>query len=170
MYTYLNVLFVTTSCTEDSIPFGSITLQDVIDKAEMMVRPSVRNLLVATDDFAWLEEQIDVVKKSSPDWNIYSLPPPSPNDRNNDNDNNTTIDRKLYGNPKNYHYIRSGGATASGVYFHASLQLVSQCQGLVANFGSGIASMMYYRMCYSHAGTTGVCPPVYDLGKKPYLN
>ena len=82
----------------------------------MMAKPTIRNLLIATDDYAWLEEQKEIVKKSSPDWNIYSLPPPHRNNK-----------RNLYGNPKDYHYIRSGAATESGVYFHASMMLASQC-------------------------------------------
>jgi hypothetical protein len=74
--------------------------------------------------------------------------------------------RELYGLSKDYHYMRSTGGTESGVYFHASIEIATQCQGLVAHFGSGIPAMMYRAMCFGHAGTTGVCPPTYDVGKR----
>ena len=39
---------------------------------------------------------------------------------------NNYVDRKLYGNAKNYHFVRSEAGTDSGAYFHASIELAQQ--------------------------------------------
>ena len=38
----------------------------------MLVGPDVKNLVVASDDPAWVEAQIAKMKVLSPEWNIYT--------------------------------------------------------------------------------------------------
>eukprot|EP00597_Dinobryon_sp_UTEXLB2267_P001425 CAMPEP_0170066564 /NCGR_PEP_ID=MMETSP0019_2-20121128/6216_1 /TAXON_ID=98059 /ORGANISM="Dinobryon sp., Strain UTEXLB2267" /LENGTH=570 /DNA_ID=CAMNT_0010273689 /DNA_START=425 /DNA_END=2137 /DNA_ORIENTATION=+ len=145
-------------CGPGDVPFESITLLKVIEKAELMVPPHVRSLVLASDDVEWLDEQIQIAKTVAPHWKIFVLPDPTKTSE--------SSARRLYGTAKSYQYVRSEAGTDSGVYFHASIELAQQCQALVAHFGSGIPLMMYRAMCFYHAGIYGVCPPVYHLGKR----
>jgi len=140
-------------CGAGNVPFGAVTVLDVLHRAEMLAPPSVRNLVLLSDDWEWVDEQVLIARQQRPEWTLHVLPAPA------------KPARRLFGTPKDYHFVRSQAGTESGLHFHASIRLAQQCQGLVAHFGSGIATMIFRSMCFSHAGIYGVCPPVYDLGK-----
>lgn len=63
-------------CGDTGVPFTSYTVLEIIDKAEQLVGPTVRNLVVSTDDPIWLEEQKEEVRIARPEWTILSLAPP----------------------------------------------------------------------------------------------
>ena len=39
------------------------------------------------------------------------------------------------------------------------MEMASKCGGLVAHFGSGIATLLLRFMCFEH---NGVCPPIFN--------
>ena len=86
-----------------SVPYGLVTLQHVIDSAETLVEPSVRNLFVTTDDEAWLDAERVKLTKTHPEWHVYSLKTP----------NHTHIDHKKEHAPNenDYEYMRYGAGT-----------------------------------------------------------
>ena len=70
-------------CGENGgLMFSSVNLSHVIEKATMLVGPDVKNLVVASDDPAWVEAQIAKMKILSPEWNIYTLAPPRKRETN----------------------------------------------------------------------------------------
>jgi hypothetical protein len=60
------------------IAFGAINLTHVVEKIPTLVGPTVKNLIVLSDDSLWVESQIQIMKKRDPRWNIYTLLPPKP--------------------------------------------------------------------------------------------
>jgi hypothetical protein len=151
-----------------SVPFGIVSLTSIINKAKLLVSSKVKTLFVATDDPLWFENEkqhlMKAIEEGNPEfapykgWNLYTLPPPVPL---------TNIEAKL-NDPEAYdNYIqevRSTAGTKSGVYFFSTFKLLSQCEGFVGHFGSGVSWMLYRSMCYKHGNRyMGVCPPGYDV-------
>ena len=66
--------------------------------------------------------------------------------------------------------IRSDGATESGSYLFASMELASQCQAFIGHFSSGSSLMQYWNMCFNHNGKKGLCPPTYDFNSGLWLD
>ena len=145
-------------------PFASVTLPEIIARAAELVagnssssrsvKRSVRNIFVMTDDYEWLRNQSIVAAARHPSWRVYALPPPR---------------RQLFGQSRDYHYVRSSAGTASGALLHASIQLATSCQAFVGHFGSSIAHHIYRSMCFRHgphrAPIFGACPPALDVGR-----
>lgn len=50
---------------EDGVPFGAVTLESIINKAEKLVPPTVRTLFVFTDDEHWFNEKRKAMKSST---------------------------------------------------------------------------------------------------------
>jgi hypothetical protein len=140
-------------------PFGSVTLEAVIDKVRLLVNPIIYNLLVFTDDPIWLDDEANMLKVKNPQWNIFSLKSPvlpSDIDKSTIYDSLETYERAI-------EYFRFRGHSESGVYFHASLRLAQQCSAFVGHTASGVSSLFFSSMCLHHAGRYGFCPPMYDF-------
>ena len=63
--------------------------------------------------------------------------------------------------------ITNRNSIHSHMFMGASIELVRQCEAFVGHFGSETTHMYFNAMCLTHAGTTGLCPPVADLN---YIN
>ena len=158
-------------------PFAAITLRHVLDKVPMLVGSGIRNVFVASDDSSWVEQQIREVRATDPSWNVFTLSAPkskssnsssnsnSGGDKDKSKDKGKTVDPYLGDQEPydGYFYMRSHGGTASGSYLMASMELVTQCEGFIGHMGCGGTMLHYQYMCIQHAGTRGVCPPIYDL-------
>lgn len=142
-----------------TVPFGSVTLQNVVDKVQLLVNPIIYDLLVFTDDPIWLEEEIQSLSKRAPQWRIHALKSPTLPSEYTSEYIHATVQNYI----KAIDYVRSGGATASGIYLQSSLRLAQQCSAFISHFGSGVASLFYAAMCIQHGNKYGVCPPQYDL-------
>ena len=90
-------------------PFGGVTLQEYLDRAFAL--HSTRNVFIMTDDAEWLLRERRKVDAS---FKIYSISSHGANHRLHTHQN----------------------ATRNGVEYHASLQMVQQCQALVGHWGS----------------------------------
>jgi len=127
------------------------------------VGPHIRHMVVATDDPAWLSREIATVRAGgqAPGWSFHFVQAPL---SDNPSDNPSP--------ELSYLHQRTGGV-AAGAFFFAQMQALSQCEGLVAHFGSGVAYEVYAMMCFQHgalgpsAGAEavyGVCPSIFDWG------
>lgn len=145
------------------VAFSAINLSHVVDKVPVLVGPSVKNVVVASDDPDWVHSQIALMKEEAPGWNFYTLPHPQlPEDMK-------QVDEKTKQRME-YQYLRSEGGTESGAFLFASIELATHCSGFVGHMKSGMAAMFYHSMCSSHAGLIGVCPPFYDFRDGLWLN
>eukprot|EP00601_Ochromonadales_sp_CCMP2298_P024992 CAMPEP_0173288174 /NCGR_PEP_ID=MMETSP1143-20121109/10257_1 /TAXON_ID=483371 /ORGANISM="non described non described, Strain CCMP2298" /LENGTH=178 /DNA_ID=CAMNT_0014226883 /DNA_START=551 /DNA_END=1090 /DNA_ORIENTATION=- len=137
------------------------TPRRVVEKAEGLVGPHIRHMVVATDDPAWLSREIATVRAGgqAPGWSFHFVQAPL---SDNPSDNPSP--------ELSYLHQRTGGV-AAGAFFFAQMQALSQCEGLVAHFGSGVAYEVYAMMCFQHgalgpsAGAEavyGVCPSIFD--------
>mmetsp|Transcript_3099 Transcript_3099/g.4821 ORF Transcript_3099/g.4821 Transcript_3099/m.4821 type:complete len:214 (+) Transcript_3099:36-677(+) len=164
-------------CTPQGTPFAAIGVLDIVQKAELLVGPSVRHLVIATDDPRWLQGEVEAIQAagSAPGWYFHYVKAPSmyPQEQQKQQQQRRRRRRRRLSTAQEdeYHFIRSEAGTDSGVYLQAQLQLAMQCEGLIAHFGSGIAYLLYQLMCFQHGAlgpTTGrdavfgVCPPMYD--------
>lgn len=128
-----------------NVPFASVTLAHVVDSAAKLVEPSVRTLIVTTDDEEWLDQQRGELRKTRPEWNIYNLKAP----------------HRVEGD--NYMYMRYGAGTASGILLHGSIELSRQCEAFVGHFGCGGTMIVYKSLCAQHNHKEHICPPAFDL-------
>lgn len=142
-------------CNEDAgcgsgVPFSAVELHHVVSKVPLLVGPSIKNLLVFTDDMGWLQEELKNFREKNmyTDWNFYYLDVPDPS---------LTSDALHKG------FVRYGKATESGVYLHASLTLAKQCRAFIGHFGSATSVLFYTNMCHLHRHVEGHCPPAYNL-------
>jgi hypothetical protein len=152
------------------VPFGLVSLDGVVKKAELLVnrnstntedigKKKKYNLLIASDDPFWLEEQKELYDNAhlDSDWNIVTIFPSS----------EFNFTRTTFENQEKYlnaiRFIRYLGKTKSGVLFHSTIQLFQECDGFLGHFGSGVAWMLYRAMCHRNNLGKGICPPVYDL-------
>jgi hypothetical protein len=161
-----------------NIPFGSFALTPLISKAETLINKKQEkdqsssdsalekeqkkkyNLLIASDDPFWLEEQKELYDNAHPDseWNIVTIFPSSEFNftRRSSFKNNDEYQKAIWD-------LRNLRGTKSGIFYHATLQLFQECDGLVGHFGSGVAWMLYRSMCYRNNFGMAICPPGYDL-------
>jgi hypothetical protein len=152
------------------VPFGMVSLDGVVKNAELLVNKNSTNaeengkkkkynLVIASDDPFWLEEQKELYDKAHPDseWNIVTIFPSS----------EFNFTRTTFENQEKYlnaiRFLRYLGKTKSGVLFHSTIQLFQECDGFLGHFGSGVAWMLFRAMCHRNNLGKGICPPVYDL-------
>lgn len=143
------------------VPFVSVTLRHVVESAAKLVDSTVRSLVVTTDDEAWLEQQRAVLRKTHPEWKIYSLKTP----------NHTHLPRNkvpkpevaLTKNDPEYMFMRYGAGTQSGVLLHGSIELSRQCEAFVGHFGCGGTMLVYKALCAQSNHREHVCPPAFDV-------
>jgi len=139
-----------------NVPFASVTLQHVVDSAATLVEPSVRTLIVTTDDEEWLDQQRQELKATRPEWRVYNLKAPT---------HSATASAK--GSGESYDYMRYGAGTASGVLLHGSIELSRQCEAFVKHFGCGGTMLVYKSLCAKHNHREYVCPPSFDVRTIP---
>eukprot|EP01034_Spumella_vulgaris_P030778 gene30778-38042_t len=144
----------------ESVPFGAVTLKRIVQQAEYLVSPEVRNMFVFTDDEAWLNVERRNLQHTHPQWRVFSLAPPQ---RSSVQNTTHWDDWDTY---SGYHHMRARGGTSSGVFFHASLDLTQQCEAFIGHFQSEIPVLFYSAMCYQHGtgnrSVQGVCPPMFN--------
>ena len=63
-------------CGSKSIPFSAVNLSLVASKVAALMGPAVFNIYIASDDYVWVTEQIEIMKGESPQWNFFIIPPP----------------------------------------------------------------------------------------------
>ena len=71
MYEYVR----DTGCGDKAIPFSAVNLSHVASKVAGLVGPDVRNVYLASDDYVWVTQQIEIMKGLSPEWNFFIMPP-----------------------------------------------------------------------------------------------
>ena len=143
-----------------TVPFVSITLTHVIDKAAVLVDSAVRTLVVTTDDEKWLDEQREELKRTRPEWRVLNLK--SPHTVSRPHSDVPAPLSSLRGDDK-YKYMRYGAGTASGVLLHGSIEASRQCEAFVGHFGCGGTMLVYKSLCAQHNHREHVCPPSFDL-------
>lgn len=129
----------------NSVPLSLITLEGVLNIAELVADPEVRNLFVMTDDEYWFDQQSAIVRSTHPEWKIFNLPFPGEH------------------NPASRGHMTHREGRIGGILLLAQTYLASQCEGFIAHYGSGIAWMLLKAFCLQHRGMEGVCPSSYDL-------
>jgi hypothetical protein len=127
----------------------------VIDSAAKVADPSVRTLIVTTDDEEWLDGQREEVRKTRPEWRVLNLKAPH-------------IASAATGADQ-YDFMRHSAGTASGVLLHGSIELSRQCEAFVGHFGCGGTMLVYKSMCAQHNHREYVCPPSFDVRIIPEL-
>ena len=102
----------------------------VCGQVPLLVGPGVRTIFVASDDSQWVEQQIKLVERTDPLWNIVTLAAPKPpkhveNGRNGGSESQSSSRDPVFGLGEEpyagYFYMRSQGGTASGTYLMASM-------------------------------------------------
>jgi hypothetical protein len=165
-----------------SVPFSLVTLQHVVDSAAKLVDPSVRTIIVTTDDEAWLDKQREELRATRPEWKVLNLRAPhhhhaaavaSATGSNAGGSNAGGSDGSGGGSageaekPESeldaYEYMRSGAGTESGVLLHGSIELSRQCEAFVGHFGCGGTMLVYKSLCARHNHHEYVCPPSFDV-------
>lgn len=142
-----------------TVPFASVTLEHVVASAAKLVEPSVRTLIVTTDDEEWLDQQRQDLRASHPEWRVLNLKAPT----------HSTGAAPAKGSGESYDYMRFGAGTASGVLLHGSIELSRQCEAFVGHFGCGGTMLVYKSMCARHNHREYVCPPSFDVRTIPEL-
>jgi hypothetical protein len=137
------------------VPYASVTLHHILESAAKIVDPSVRTIVVSTDDEEWLEEEKIKVKETHADWKIVNVAAPKLGSSNKN---------------ANYDFMRFGAGTSSGVLLYGSIELSRQCEGFVGHFGCGGTMMFYKAMCARHSQWDNVCPPSFDVRSIEELN
>jgi hypothetical protein len=171
------------------VPFGTVSLPQLVEKAKSLLsnkqfidekKNKKKNkkftLLVASDDPLWLEEQKELFDQqqkkeksenesdnSTSDWEVATVFPSKQFNLSSLFPKNSPSIRSEKDYQKYIWHIRTDAGTTSGVYFHAMIELVQQCDGFIGHFGSGIGWMLYRSMCYRNNLGMALCPPVYDL-------
>lgn len=128
----------------DDVPVGAVTLDSVVQEAELLIGPSIRNMIVFSEELDWLEHQILINAKLHPEWRFFTMDSPG---------HETKFASRSIG-------------TAAGVFFHATIDMVQECDALLGHFTSGVPMTFAGAMCHHHAGMEGICPPVYNLKQK----
>lgn len=60
-----------------SVPFAFVSLLNVTEVAHTLVDPDeVSHLVVSTDDEGWLQEQVALLQRHAPQWQVHYLPAP----------------------------------------------------------------------------------------------
>ena len=102
----------------------------VCGQVPLLVGPGVRTIFVASDDSQWVEQQIKLVERTDPLWNIVTLAAPKPpkhleNGRNGGSEPQSSSRDPVFDLGEEpyagYYYMRSQGGTASGTYLMASM-------------------------------------------------
>lgn len=133
-----------------SIPFEFIGLVNVTRAARILVPDNVRNLVVMTDDEAWLQEQKTLLKQQDSEWNVYDMRAPWLEDGD-------------YSKAEEKFKKQGRSGLMAGVHLFSSMALLQQCQAFIGHFDSGVPWMLYAAMCHQHGGTQGICPAMMDL-------
>lgn len=179
-----------------TVPFAFISLLNVTEVAPLLVHnpTEVQHLVVSTDDEGWLQEQIALLQRWAPQWQVHFLPAPWLSHFNvtdlqslHSSDFSDTLGSHAhYGGAKNHsrahqlhHHALSVNKTEAeakfkafgrsgltgGIHFFASMAMLQQCEAFIGHFDSGVAWLMYAAMCHRHHGRVGMCPPMFDLRK-----
>eukprot|EP01036_Dinobryon_divergens_P033568 gene33568-43382_t len=140
---------------------SAVNLSHVASKVAGLVGPDVRNVFVASDDYVWVTQQIQIMKKLSPEWNFFIMPPPMIDPA----EKPTAFEDE---EKRLYHLMRSRGpGLSSGAYLFASLEVARRCDGFIGHMGSGTTAMFYQYMCVQHGSLSPqhkyICPPSYDM-------
>lgn len=135
-----------------NVPFASVSLTHIVDSAAKLVDPTVRSIIVTTDDEEWLDQQRKVLRSTRPDWQVFNLRAPT----------HSSVGAAK-GSDDSYAYMRYGAGTASGVLLHGSIELSRQCEAFVGHFGCGGTMLVYKSMCTQHNHREYVCPPAFDV-------
>jgi hypothetical protein len=117
----------------------------------MLVPPEVRTLILASDDEAWMLSEIEAMRQARPEWKVYFLEAPKPENH----------DKKS--SEEKYYYMRSKGGTASGTFWWECIELARQCEGFVGHFGSGATMFFHNQLCQQHLDFENVCPVTLDV-------
>lgn len=133
-----------------SIPFEFIGLVNVTRAARTLVADNVRNLVVMTDDEAWLQEQKALLKEQDSEWDVYEMRAPWLEDGD-------------FSKAEEKFKKQGRSGLLAGVHLLSSIALLQQCQAVVGHFDSGVPWMLYAAMCFQHGGTQGICPAMMDL-------
>ena len=97
------------------------------EKVPLLVGPGIRTIFVASDDSPWVEQQIKLVERTDPRWNIVTLPKPTKQQKHsskNASESHSSSSDPHLGDTEpyaGYFYMRSQGGTASGIYLMASM-------------------------------------------------
>jgi hypothetical protein len=163
-------------CGSTELTFGQVAFLDVVKKAEFLLNFTGNstmhtnklnsdgerkkyNLVVASDDPFWLEEQKELYDRSHPDskWNILTIFPSK----------QFNFSRKSFKDNDEYQKaiwnLRAYRGTSSGIFMHGTLHMFQQCDGFVGHFASAVTYMFYYNMCYRNNLGMAICPPAFDL-------
>lgn len=148
------------------VAFGSLNLKHIVSHVAPLVGNDVKNIVAFSDDVPWLRQEIALLKRLDPTWNVLILEGPQilkkekyeNSSTEQINDTKRVLVREIEG---------SKTSTEHGSYLFASLELAAQCEGFIGHLGSGATQLFYRRMCYYHSGKEkfDVCPPTYDLRK-----
>lgn len=135
---------------EQAVMFSQVTLAAVLRRAQMIAGPlPIRHLIVATDDYAFVEKELRRLTASQLDgWRVLPITPPESFLKTND-----------------YSYFRSNMGTMGGVHFISSIKILQQCEGLVAHEDSSVAELFEQAMCVRHYKYMGVCPYAYNVAR-----
>ena len=135
------------------VPFASIGLHHIMKKAQTLaghLRPGIRTVIVATDDYAFVKSEIVRLEKENlmNGWRVLAITPPE----------------EFFDNEQkhDYTFFRSSMGTAGGVHFVGSLELLRHCEGFVGHDGSSVA-LFLRAMCIKHYKYIGICPPALNL-------
>lgn len=169
-----------------TVPFGSITLDHVIDKVSYLVGNEIKSLVIASDDPPSVEEEIRLkYQEKYADWSFRVIPTVNTatafhhehsqnhssfsmkswkkhhSHASESSNGKADMFRKLFADQSAYRGFRQG--SHSSILFLASFELVRRCEGFIGHMGSAISMLIFQSMCLQHAGNFNVCPPMYDF-------
>jgi hypothetical protein len=128
-------------------PYGTLTLVDYLERAEILLGNQSKTVFIMTDDAKWLKaEQAALSSTRFKDWTVHSVP--AKYDKHSPGFDPAAVDHE----------------TESGIEFLTSLTLARQCQSFVGHFGSGFTVTIFFALCFQHEYHTGKCPSAYDIG------
>lgn len=79
-------------------------------------------MILASDDEAWMLSEIEAMYQVRPEWKVYFLEAPKP-------ENTDAEGLKSISSEEKYYYMRTKGGTASGIFWWSSIELARQCEG-----------------------------------------
>eukprot|EP01033_Poteriospumella_lacustris_P010628 gene10628-7561_t len=118
-------------------PFGTLTLQHYVN-ASIALNPNVTHLMVLTDDYRWLNEELAVYRKHGAyreQVTLHIFP--------------THLD--------NVH--RSRNTMQATAEWWAGVQAARQCDAFIGHTASAASFSFYRAMCYQHRDQNMQCPP-----------
>ena len=150
----------------------------------------LRNVLVFSDDAKGVQHEMDILRSSAPEWNLFFYNTPnylrelsnnmtsqkrrsliySEEDVNTDIEEEEDEDWEIDGNDWSYFGRQLNdikGTTygiSEGSYWWSSLYLASQCEGFAGHMASAASMMMSDAICHiDHPLKKSVCPVKVDM-------